>query len=120
MELDQVIQVLYKNKLVESIIQFGSSLNRKDFRDIDLCIFTSKRLSLKEKIRLNREIPEIYDLSFYEDLPLHLKKEVLSKGKIIFTQNYLKVLQEIRIVDLEYPRFAFFLKEYHQKRMATI
>ena len=105
---------------MESIVQFGSSLEKKDFRDIDLCIFTSKRLSLKEKLKLIRDLPEKYDVSFYDDLPLNLKKEVLSKGKILFTKNYYRVLKKIVFVDREYPRYKAFLDDYHKKRMVAI
>ncbi|MBI2666019.1 nucleotidyltransferase domain-containing protein [Candidatus Woesearchaeota archaeon] len=111
------LESLTKNKQVESIIQFGSSLHKKTFRDIDLCLFTTKKLTLKEKLRMQRNLPEKYDLSFYEDLPLNLKKAVISEGKIIFTKNYYRVLKEIPYLEREYPRYAAFLKEYHQKRM---
>lgn len=108
------ITKLKQNRFVESIMQFGSSLKKKDYRDIDLCIFTTKPLSLKKKLVLLRDIPEIYDISFYEELPLHIKKEVLSKGKILFTKDYYKILQQIQYVDLEYPRYKEFLEDYHR------
>jgi hypothetical protein len=118
MEVD--IGSLKKNKSVESIIQFGSSIKKKTFRDIDLCIFTFKKLGFKEKLKLMRDLPEKYDISFYSDLPLNLKKVVLSEGKILFTRNYLNVLRRLAYVDLEYPRYASFLKDYHSRRMMAI
>ena len=118
--MDQSLQLLTKKKEIESIIQFGSSLQRKDYRDIDICIFTTKPLSLKAKLALQRNLPEKYDLSFYDDLPLNLKKRVLSEGKILFTREYYKILKELQYVDLEYPRYATFLEEYHEQRMAAL
>ena len=120
MKVDQDIESLKKFPVVESIIQFGSSLNKKNCRDIDLCLFTSKRLSLKKKLELIRELPQKYDVNFYGDLPLNLKKEVLSKGKIIFTRNYLRILRNISNIDREYPRYSSFLKNYHKKRVAAL
>ncbi len=114
------LKQLELNPLVETIIQFGSSLKKKDFKDIDLCIFTTKNISFQEKLSLTRDFPEKYDFSFYEDLPLNLKKVVLSEGKLLFTRDYLKLLRRLHYVDLEYPRFRSFLEEYHQKRMAEI
>lgn len=114
------IESLKKNKSVESIIQFGSSVKKKTFRDIDLCIFTSKKLNFKEKLKLMRDLPEKYDVSFYDDLPINLKKVVLSEGRILFTKSYLNVLRRLAYVDLEYPRYASFLKDYHSKRMIAI
>jgi hypothetical protein len=113
--MQTIIAKLNKNKLVESIIQFGSSLDKKDYRDIDLCLFTVTPLSLKEKLMLLRDIPKMYDISFYEDLPLHIKREVLAKGKVLFTKNYYRILQQVQYVDLEYPRYKEFLEDYHRE-----
>lgn len=114
------LENLKKNRLVESIIQFGSSLERKDHRDVDLCIFTTKPLSLREQFAITRDTREIFDISFYDDLPIQIRKEVLSNGKILFTKNYYKILKQLEIVDLEYPLFERFLEEYHQKRMEAV
>ncbi len=118
--LSSVAKELKRKKEVDSVIQFGSSLERKDYRDIDLCIFTVTPISVKERLALLRGISKEYDISFYEDLPLHLKREVLSTGKILFTKNYYKLLQLIQYVDLEYPYYKEFLEEYHEARMAAI
>ncbi len=120
MELPEVVTELKKNKAVETIIQFGSSLERTDYRDIDLCIFTTRDLSFQEKLVIRRDIPEKYDLTFYDDLPTHIKKEVLSQGKILFTKDYYKVLKELQYIDLEYPPYLAFLEEYHQARIASL
>ena len=114
------VNALKKNKSVESIVQFGSSLNKKEFNDIDLCIFTTGPISLKKKLSLLRGLPELYDVSFYDDLPVHIKREVLVKGKIIYTRNYYHLLKMLQYIDDEYPRYKLFLKDYHEKRMATL
>ncbi len=117
--LRKVVEQLKKNKAVESIIQFGSSLEKKDCRDIDLCLFTTKPLALREQLAMVRDIREIFDISFYDDLPIHIKKEVL-KGKILFTRNYYHILKQVQYVDLEYPRYETFLDEYHREMMAAL
>ena len=118
--MDINIELLKENKNIESIIQFGSSLNSEAYRDIDICIFTTRKISLKEKLRIISSFPELCDVSFYHDLPVHLKKEVLSNGKILYTKNYLAVLREIPIINDEYIRYSKFLKSFHKKRMAEI
>lgn len=120
MELEEVVKYLKEKRNVQSVIQFGSSLNRKKFRDIDLCLLTSPKLSFSEKLRLRSSIPAIYDVTFYDDLPLQLKKVVLTEGKILFTRDYYTLLKQIQYLELEYPRFAAFLEEYHAHRMAEI
>ncbi len=117
--IPDVVKLLKKNKKVESILQFGSSLTGNKFRDIDLCIFTVKPLSLKEKLKIQRDLPEKYDLSFYDDLPLNLKKEVLN-GKILFTKDYYRLLKEIPYLEREYPHYKRFLDIYHECRMEGI
>ena len=119
MKIKTNLNLLEKNKFVESIMQFGSSLKKKIYRDIDICIFTTKKLTLRQKLAMERNLPEKYDISFYDDLPIHLRKEVLS-GKIIFTNNYLNLLKEMKIVNDEFVRYELFLKDYHKERMAEI
>tara|TARA_Y100000310_G_scaffold220239_1_gene221704 strand:- start:939 stop:1295 length:357 start_codon:yes stop_codon:yes gene_type:complete len=118
--MDKNIELIKKVPEVESIIQFGSSIKRKNYRDIDICIFTKKKISLKRKLELVRDLPQKYDVNFYEDLPLNLKKEVLSKGKVLFTKNYLNILRKISFLDREYPRYSSFLKDYHKKRVKAL
>lgn len=119
-QLKKIVNQLKKKTYVESILHFGSSLKKKDYHDIDLCLMTVKKVSLKQKLALQRGIPEKYDLCFYDDLPIPLKKEVLSKGKIVFTKNYYRLLRQIQYIDLEYPRFRAFLDLYHAARVASL
>ena len=115
-----MLSILKKNKEVESIVQFGSSLKSKRYRDIDICVFTSRKFTLKEKLALYRDLPEKYDISFYDDLPMNLRKAVTSEGKILFTKDYYIFLKELQYVDLEYPKYAAFLKQYTKNRLAEI
>jgi len=120
MELAEVIFLLQKSKKVETIVQFGSSVLTKKYRDIDLCIFTVKPLSLQEKLVLMRGLPELFDVCFFEDLPLHIKQRVCSGGKVLFTRDYYHFLTQMRIVELEYPHYGRFLQDYAQKRFAEV
>lgn len=120
MELKDLIKLLKQNKSVTDIIQFGSSLTSASPRDIDLCIMTKKKLTLKQKLQFQRNIPEQFDINFYEELPLHLKKEVLTTGEIIFTRDYYALLKEVMVVNDEFVRYRRFLEDYHQQRMASL
>lgn len=118
--LKQIVEQLKKIPYVETVLQFGSSLAQADFRDIDICIMTTRSLSMKEEINLRKDIPEKYDINFYDGLPLHIKKQVLTTGKILFTRNYYHLLKQIQYVDFEYPRYKFFLEEYHRDMIAAL
>lgn len=120
MSLKQVVEQLKKISYVETIIQFGSSLEREDFKDIDICLITTRTLSMKEEMYIRKEVPDKYDLSFYDDLPLHLKKQVLTAGKVLYTKDDYHLLKIIQYVDAEYPRYKTFLEEYHQEMIAAI
>ncbi len=116
----QVTEPLQKITYVETILQFGSSLEREDFRDIDICIITTRPLSMKEEMAIRKEVPDKYDLNFYDDLPLHIKKQVLTTGKVLFSKDYYNLLKRIQYVDFEYPRYKAFLEEYHQDMIAAL
>ncbi len=111
---------LKKITSVETVMAFGSSLTKKNPRDVDICIFTTKRIGLKEKLNILSLFPLHYDVNFFDDLPLNLKKRVLSEGKILFTKNYYRVLELMKIVDYEYPRFRSFVDDYHIKKMEAL
>ncbi len=118
--LKQVVEQLKKIPYVETIIQFGSSLEREDFKDIDICIITTRSPSMKEEMNIRKDIPENYDINFYDDLPLHIKKEILNSGEILFTRDYYRLLKKIQYADFEYPRYKAFLEEYHQEMVAAL
>ncbi|MEK6938330.1 MAG: hypothetical protein AABX04_04770 [Nanoarchaeota archaeon] len=114
-----MIEQLKKYSFVEAVIQFGSSLTRKDYRDIDICVFTSKKISLKQKLTVVNTLPEKLDVSFYDDLPLNVKQEVF-RGKILFCKDRLKLLQEQQRVNDEMVSYSCFLNNYHRERMKAL
>ncbi len=113
-----IVKELSQNKAVESIIQFGSSLKSKERRDIDICILG--KLTFAQKLALRSKLPAKYDLSFYDELPLHLKWIVLTTGKILFTINNLKILRELHYLERDYPRYAQFLEEHYQNKVGAL
>lgn len=116
-----MIEKLKKFDEIESIILFGSQLKKnKKESDIDICIITSKLLNLQKKLKIISLLPEKYDISFYEDLPVHIRKEALSKGKILFTKNYYRILEFMKINDLEYITYKEFLNDYHKCAMEKV
>jgi len=118
--MKELMEELKKDSCIETVMQFGSSLRNKSHSDIDICIFTETKLRFKDKLSIISRFPSRYDISFFDDLPLNIKKRVLSEGKIIFTKDYYKVLERIKRLDYEYPQYKKFLEEYHNKKMAGI
>lgn len=118
--MEKEIDKLKEFNEVESVILFGSRLKGEKRSDIDLCIITSKKLSLKQKLRVASSLQDKHDISFFEDLPIHIRKEVLSKGKILFTNDYYHILELMKINDLEYIKYKQFLDDYHKHAMARV
>ncbi len=118
--LKQIVEQLKEVLYIETVIQFGSSLERADSRDIDLCIITTRPLSRTEEMAVRKNVPEKYDLNFYDELPLHIKKQILTTGNILFTTDYYRLLKRIQYVDFEYPRYKAFLEEYHKDMVAAL
>lgn len=75
-----------KDRKIIALYQFGSSLQNTSYKDIDFCLFNSKKLNYQEKQQYLLFLSEHYDLSFFEDLPMYIKHEVL-KGKILINKD---------------------------------
>ena len=106
--------------LLKQLCSLGLYWNKKSLMILIYVFFTTKDLSLKQRLKIVHNIPALFDVCFFEDLPLHIKHEVLTKGKILYTKNYYKLLKQIQYVDLEYPRYKQFLEAYHQDMVAAL
>src|SRR3989338_10947729 len=102
--------MLEDNKDVEAVIQFGSSVKGKKPRDIDICIFTNKALPLKRKLSIISSLSQ-YDVSFANDLPIHVLHRVFSEGRILMVRNYEQLLMKMRMVEDQYPQYKRFLED---------
>ena len=95
-------QKAQKDNEVLALIHFGSSITENHHRDVDLCIISHHELSSQIKLKYHSFLPEHYDISFFGDLPMYIKHEVLKTGKILLNKN----------PDLLYNIVFRFIKEY--------
>lgn len=123
-QLNEIILKLKRLGFVHSIILFGSKARgtEKDKSDIDICIIPEPdvEITLKERISLNNSMPENVDISFMDELPVHIRKRVFLEGKVLYTQDMYHVLTLSKINDIEYERYKRLTEEYHKHVMERV
>lgn len=108
-KINDFVKEVSKNKKINSIYLFGSYLNNfGNLSDIDICIIGT--LNSKEKKEILRESSEIFDVCFFDELPIFIKVRVFKEGKEMFSGNKKKT-EIIKYLTLkEYRDFIFFMK----------
>lgn len=122
--LKDSLRILRSRDFVHSVILFGSRArgDEEPGSDIDLCVVEEPgaEVSLKERLRLETDLPGEVDLSFYGELPPNVRRRILREGEIVYTRDPLYVYELIKILDLEYPRYRDFLERYHESVMEKV
>jgi len=95
------LEFLKEEEKILAIILFGSYLRRSYFEDIDICLVVpelrkNKELKWDILLKCYEKLPELYDIHFFELLPLRIKIEVLKTGKIIFVRNFEEFCNYVR------------------------
>ncbi len=123
-DINEVIARLKRSRLVHSIILFGSMAKgtEKEKSDIDICVIPKPDLEipLKERISLNNSVPENVDISFMDELPVHIRKRIFLEGKVLYTQDMYYVLTLSKINDIEYERYKRLIMDYHKHVMERV
>jgi predicted nucleotidyltransferase len=92
----------------EFVVLYGSVQRKKKtpLSDIDVCI--SLKAPAKERLRMRIKLfgrlPSAYDLQIFEDLPLYLKKSIIS-GTFLYCRDKQKTVQRALDVIREYDDF---------------
>lgn len=106
---------LDKKKAIKFIVLYGSVAENKQtpLSDIDVAIYYegNKKERFKFRIKALGELPDNVDLQIFQDLPLYVKKEVLS-GKILFYRDYDFIFDCFREVITEFNTFEKYYDEY--------
>ena len=73
------------------MILFGSYLESKSYRDIDLCIVLYEKkdnLYMSKKRLEYQKISDKIDVQIFQQLPLYIQKEIINKGKPVLMKDY--------------------------------
>jgi len=115
-EITRINKKISKIKKVDAIYVFGSYVDERFnpyLSDIDICIIGN--LNQEEKYKILREIPEIFDISFFDELPIYIKFRVLKQGKCLFMRD-LEKLNTIKLITIsEYLDFKSSLNKFIEK-----
>jgi len=77
-------------------------------------------VGLRERLRLESELPGRVDLSIFDELPLNVRRRVLREGDVVYSRDKEHVFELVKITDFEYPRYREVLDEYHDEVMEKV
>ena len=102
-----------KDKNIIAVLLFGSFLNSKFYRDIDIAIILKNRptnLEMSKKKLSYQKISSKLDIQIFQQLPLYIRSEILKKNKPLIIKNYGKTF-DICVDTIK--EFDFFEKYYN-------
>jgi len=109
-DFNKIAREIGKIKGVLGVYLFGSFVKGENYRDIDICVIGN--LERKEKNIIERMGSEKIDISFFEELPLYIKFEVIKNGKKIVIKNN-KIMEKIIKKTLwEYLDFRYLINKH--------
>lgn len=106
-----IIKTLKRLRLLqktEFVFLYGSVARGEatPLSDVDICV--SLNLLPKERLKVRMQflanLPENYDLTIFEDLPLYVQREVFG-GKLLYCRNQKKVIERALQTIRDYEDF---------------
>ena len=80
---------------IKFIILYGSVVecNQTPLSDIDLAVYYegSKEERFKFRIEILGNVNDKFDIQTFQDLPLYIRKEIISHGEILYQKNYSEI-----------------------------
>lgn len=108
--LENIISDLKQDNTILAAIIYGSALESRNYRDIDLAIVTRRDTSSKSLKYLLR-FPEKFDAHFLKDMPIIIAKEAI-KGEILFNKEYSELFDLFIEIIREWESFRPYYKIY--------
>lgn len=96
-EVQSVVNKIKKigGKKIKFIILYGSIVegNQTPLSDIDLSVYYEGTKEERFKFRMEAlgNVNDKFDIQIFQDLPLYIRKEVISHGKILYQKNYSEI-----------------------------
>lgn len=108
-------QKLDNHKKIKFIFLYGSKARARDtpLSDIDIAVYYegSGKERFQFRMKALGELPNKVDLQIFQDLPLTIKKEVIS-GKVLYYQDYQFLFDQCIGVIKEFNSFEKYYNEY--------
>lgn len=111
------IRKLDKKGKVQFITLYGSLVESREGKlsDIDIAIYYDADASERFffRVRVQGRLGDRFDIQIFQDLPIYVKKEVVSGGKVLFYKDY-DFLFNVYLGTLrEYADFEKYLNTYY-------
>jgi hypothetical protein len=82
-------------KNIKFIILYGSIVegNQTPLSDIDLAVYYEGTKEERFKFRMEAlgNVNDKFDIQIFQDLPLYIRKEIISHGEILYQKNYSEI-----------------------------
>jgi len=118
-QISKIIEKAKKDEEVLAVALFGSYLTKKDYNDIDVCLFLDKKYSnLKlsnKKIDYAKEVNENIDVQIFQQLPMYIRMRILKEGKIIFVKDMPSLYDLAFLTIKEYNLYEKYYENYLSK-----
>jgi len=97
-ELRKEFSVLEEDERIFAVLLFGSHVGRRTHKksDLDICVVAPNSdpreimQSIFRKVNLSKKN---YDVYIFEELPLYLKMEVITKHRVVFARDKYKLYE---------------------------
>jgi predicted nucleotidyltransferase len=116
--LNKFIKKAKEDKDILAVLLFGSSVSKKQFRDIDVClVLIGKQSNLKmSKKKLEyQKISDKADVQIFQQLPLYVQKEIIKNNKPLLIKDYETLFDMVRKTNQrfeDYKKYYFDYLEY--------
>jgi predicted nucleotidyltransferase len=117
-KINELIKVLEKDPSIIAVAIYGSYARKESYRDIDICIFLHPdKIKDYTKIKMNYlgRFPDIFDIHYFNELPLYIQSRVLEEGIVVFDKDYNTLFDiyenTIKDYNLFEPHYRAFLGE---------
>ena len=80
---------------IKFVILYGSTIEGKQtpLSDVDIAVYYegSKEERFKFRMEVLGSVNDKFDIQTFQDLPLYIRKEIISHGKILYQKSYSEI-----------------------------
>lgn len=117
-KIKKLMKVLKKDPNILAVAIYGSYARKELYRDIDICVFLyPDRVKDYTKIKMSYlgRFLDIFDIHYFNELPLYIQSRVIEEGIVLFDKNYDMLfdiyVNTIKDYNLFEPHYKAFLGE---------
>jgi len=80
---------------IKFVILYGSTVEGKQtpLSDVDIAVYYegTKEERFKFRMEVLGNVNDKFDIQIFQDLPLYIRKEIISQGKILYQKNHSEI-----------------------------